>query len=61
MLPGYTVIIGQPKSNLGPEGLEGQSQPIPLPLPMAPPEPHPPTPASPAGEETPGETLPESK
>lgn len=62
---GYTVIIGQPKSNLGPESPEGQSQPIPMPLPMPlpmpPPEPQSPVPASPAGEENPGETLPESK
>ncbi|KAL7388246.1 hypothetical protein ABVT39_009922 [Epinephelus coioides] len=57
---GYTVIIGQPKSDLGPENPEGQSQPIPLPMPMPPPpEPHSPTAGSPAGEENPGETLPE--
>lgn len=59
---GYTVIIGQPKSDLGPENPEGQSQPIPLPMPMPPPpEPHSLTAGSPAGEENPGETLPESK
>lgn len=58
---GYTVIISQPTSNLGPESPEGQSQPIPLPMPMPPPEPQLSTSASPAGEENPGETLPESK
>ncbi|XP_029984929.1 dnaJ (Hsp40) homolog, subfamily C, member 5 gamma a isoform X1 [Sphaeramia orbicularis] len=59
---GNTVIIGQPTSKLSPESPEGQqSQPIPLPLPMPPPEPQSPTAASPAGEENPGETLPESK
>lgn len=58
---GNTVIIGQPTSNLGPESPEGQSQPIPLPMPMPPPEPKSPTSTNPAGEENPGETLPESK
>ncbi|XP_026174582.1 dnaJ (Hsp40) homolog, subfamily C, member 5 gamma a isoform X2 [Mastacembelus armatus] len=58
---GNTVIICQPTSNLGPEGPEGQNQPIPLPMPMPPPQPQSQTSASPAGEENPGETLPESK
>lgn len=60
---GYTVIIGQPKSNPGADGPEGPSQPapVPLPMPMPPAEAQSPSPAGPAGEENPGGTLPESK
>lgn len=58
---GYTVIIGQPTSNPDPESPKGQSQSIPLPMPMPPPGPQSPGSASAAGEENPGETLPESK
>ncbi|KAM8847304.1 dnaJ (Hsp40) homolog, subfamily C, member 5 gamma a isoform X1 [Synchiropus splendidus] len=51
---GHTVIIGQPTSNSN-QSPEGPAPPIPLPMPA------PCAPASPAGEENPGETLPESK
>ncbi len=58
---GFTVIISQPTSNVDPESSEGKSQPIPLPMPMPMPPAEPLSPTSAAGEENPGETLPESK
>ncbi|KAM3843043.1 dnaJ homolog subfamily C member 5-like, partial [Diretmus argenteus] len=68
---GNTVIIVGPTPSAGSEGPErqpvAQSQPAPLPMPMAmpPPELQPQARSlsspSPAGEENPGETLPESK
>ncbi|CAL8318153.1 unnamed protein product [Merluccius merluccius] len=70
---GGGVIIVQPPTSPSSEDPDSQAppvyiqQPIPLPMPTATPAPEPqlnassPTSASPAGEENPGETLPQSK